>query len=181
MLSKLQNLTFDQFLVPSAIFTAGIVALGLLAVLIKNQHRVDAMKRHWLSRLLYTVFLLSVAVLATTSFGSIKSAGHMEHYALLAHITVAGAFVFLLLAVAITHLPRGPATKSNWWWEKWSVWGLVVSGMLVSSTMFLSMVPVLSTSELLQAVEIHRFAGLATVSFTVLHFFSLIVGRLGWR
>jgi hypothetical protein len=181
MLNKLQNLSFGELLLPTALITAAILLLGLLAVLMRNQRRFDAMHRHWLSRLIYTAFLLAVAVLAATSFGSILQEGHMEKYALLVHVTAAAAFVFLLLAVSVTHLPKGPATQMNWWWEKWSIWGLVVSGLLVSATMFLSMLPMLDTSGLLQAVQVHRFAGLATVVFSLLHLFSLIVGRMGWR
>lgn len=183
MMSDLQNLSFAKMLLPAGIATAAILLLGLLTVLVRSQfrRRDDVMQRHWLSRLLYTLFLLAVSILAATSFGSILQAGHMQHYALLAHVAVAGAFVFLLLSITLTHLPQGTATKLNWWWEKWSVWGVVISGILVSATMFLSMLPLLDTSGLLQAVQVHRFAGLATVVFTALHLFSLIIGRLGWR
>lgn len=181
MISELQQLSFEKVLIPTGVVTAGIVLLGLLGVLVRSRQRHDILERHWFSRLVYALFFISVVSLAATSFGSILQKGHMQHYALLAHVAVAGAFVFLHLAVAVMYLPIGSTSKLTWWWEKWSAWGFVVSGLITSATMFLSMLSMLDTAGLIQALQVHRIAGLATAVFVVLHLFALIVGRLGWR
>lgn len=164
-----------------------IVVLSLLFSFVTNRKRKIGKQRIWLSKLLYVAFLICIAVLSASSFGSILQFGHMSGYALLVHIGAAGGFVFLLLAIAFLYLPRGESddfelpSDNRWWFARWSSWALIASGIVTAGTMFLSMVPVLDTVGLLQAAEIHRFAGLATAAAAVLHLYALSVVKLGLR
>ena len=178
---NVENFAFDKLLIPTAMVTGIVFLLTVLVVLSSKKHRTDRYERNWFTRTLYLLFIGCVSVLAATSFGSILQQGHMEHYALMAHTTAAGGFVFLTLAVAIFFLPRGTATKEIWLMEKWSVWVLIAGAMVTTATMLVSMLPLLDTTGLLQAVQIHRYAGLVTAIAAIFHAFSLIAGRLGYR
>ncbi len=172
--------------------TAAIV-LGLVGMFAfaTNRRIRDSATRGWLSRLCYAVFLTSVGVLAISSFGSLLQFGHMSGYALLAHVAAAGAFVFLLLVVAVLYLPWGGsvATDENtaavgdqrWWFARWTAWLLVISSLLTAGSMFLSMLPILDTAGLHEAVAVHRWTGLVVVVSALFHLFAISCTRLGWR
>lgn len=96
-----ENIAFEKLLIPTAIVTAILFLLTVLTVLSSKKHRTDRYERNWLARLLYLLFIGCISVLAATSFGSILRHGYMEHYALMAHTTAAGGFVFLTLLIAI--------------------------------------------------------------------------------
>lgn len=144
--------------------------------------------RHWFSRLLYVVYLALIAVLSFTAFGSLVQYRHLSGYPLLVHVAAAGAFVFLMVAIAFLYLPsEGDAWDSrnlrvsSWWAQRWAVWGLVVSSLFTAATMLVSMLPWLDTQGLRDMAMLHRYAGLAVVIFAILHVFSLVCCRLGWR
>lgn len=147
----------------------------------------SAERRGWLSWLLYLGFIGLVAVLGVTGFGSIVRVGFMAGDALLVHIVAAGAFTFLLVAIAWLFLPHPPRAggsfryEHRWWLARWSAWLLVLSSLAAAGTMFLSMLPILDTVGLAQVVELHRYAGLAAVAAAVLHGYAVTATRLGWR
>lgn len=144
-------------------------------------------RRGWLSWLIYLGFMGLVAVLGVTGFGSIVSVGFMSGDALLVHVVAAGAFTFLLVAIAWLFLPR-PARaggsfqyEHRWWLARWSAWLLVFSCLAAAATMFLSMLPILDTVGLSQVVELHRYAGLAAIAAALLHAYALTATRLSLR
>lgn len=181
MSPNLFNLSFVNLLLPAALATIVVVVLLALWVMSTNRRKTDRYERGWISRVAYAAFLVCTVVLAGTSFVSIVQEGHMQHYPLIAHTSAAGAFVFLLVAVSATYLPRGSSTSDNWIVERYSAWALVLGSLVTVATMLISMVPILDTEGMNQAMFVHRLAGLSTVIFAVLHLFSLIVGRLGFR
>lgn len=144
-----------------------------------------------ISTLAYVGFVISVFVLSATSFYSIVMFGKMEHYALLMHMGAAGAFVFLITFVAIRFSP-GLSTEdrmtkeiergaNRWWQFRWSMWLILVGGLLSALTMLLSMLPVLSTEQMEIAIGVHRYAGLACFLGVVWHLYSMVWLRLGHR
>lgn len=171
--------------IPQLLLAAGIgvalilVVSGLFVFSTKRQQPKPA--RHWLSRLLYAAYLLAILVLAVSSFGSIVQFGHMSGYALLAHISAAGAFVFLMVAVAILYLPYEDAPTDRWWATRWSAWLLIASSIGAAGTMLFSMLPVLDTESMLQVATLHRYAGLTVVVAAVLHLYTSCLVRLGYR
>lgn len=182
------NIEFQQFLFPVAIVALVLLFLNALFAFATSRRRGRVRGRNWLKRLLYVGFLGVVAVLAVTSFGSILQFGHMSGYQLLAHVGAAGAFVFLLLAIALFYLPTGfdpddPFATGDygWWLSRASAWALVLSSMVTAGTMFLSMLPILDTQGLIEMLAVHRYAGLAVVVAAVVHFYSLLMTRAGVR
>lgn len=181
MFSRISNLPFSKLVLFAGLATLAIIVFISLLVLATNRKRTERFRRGLISRLSYSAFIACIVVLCATAFGSILREGHMQHYALIAHTTAAGAFVFLLILVASSFLPRGSVTADNWRLERWSVWGLVVASLVTIATMLVSMYPLLETDGLIQAVVVHRYAGLLTAALAAIHLFSLIIGRLGYR
>ncbi len=181
----LGGLSFSQILIPALI--GSLILLGVHACITCASSRKCAkiQPRNWLIVALYFCFLGLVAALGASSFGTIIQEGHMSGYALLAHVTAAGAFTFLLLAIAWLYLPWGGEGQANmgnrWWLVRWSAWAMVVSGLIAAGTMFLSMLPLLGTPGLLQVAEIHRYAGLVVVVAAIAHAYALGCTRLGLR
>lgn len=174
---------------PYALATTVVLVLcGLVVVVSRKQTPAEAPSRGWLSKLIYVVFTLCVIVLAVTSFGAILTEGHMAGWPLLIHVGVAGAFVFLLVAMAWLFLPngaksdeRGFTVDGRWWLSRWSAWALILSSLAAAATMFTSMLPILDTDGLLEFAELHRYAGLAVVLSSLVHLFGMLCSRLGWR
>ena len=182
------EIPFAKLLPYAGMVTGAVVGLHALLAFATKRGSSGGRTRNWWSRLCYLVFLVTIVVLAVSSFGAIIRMGHMSGYALLAHIAAAGAFVFLLLPISALYLPRGlgpdsPSTTSDerWWLARWSAWTLIVSGLTAAGTMFLSMLPVLGTESLLLVAEIHRYAGLLVVIAAIFHLYALICTRYGWR
>lgn len=181
---SMRDEAFENALLPVLIGSGIAVVALLIGTCVTRRQSAKTMSRRVVCWLIYLGFLCSVAVLAATSFGSIIDHGHMAGYALMAHTAAAGGFVFLLLAVAIVFLPRPAVQSTNesrWWFARASSWTLVSSGIVVSTTMFASMLPIFATPELIEAVRWHRWAGLVCVVAAVLHVASIACVRLKWR
>jgi hypothetical protein len=181
------RIPFTTVLAATAIAVVALLGVSLLRVLATRRHQKPGRQRFWLSRWLYLAFLLLIAVLAVSAFGSIVQFGHMSGYALFAHIAASGGFVFLLAAIALLLLPVNSGsgehalTDDRWWLARWSAWALVLSGLAAASTMLFSMLPIFDTQGLLTMAAIHRYAGLAVVVAAVFHVYALGCTKLGWR
>lgn len=165
-----------------------ILVVHLIVARFTSRRRSGGRKRGFITQLLHLAFIASVIVLAITAFGNILWFGHMSGYALLTHLAAAGAFIFLLIAIALFYLPRpdeneleDPLADQRWWLGRWSSWGLVLASLLAAGIMLLGMLPILGTDGLLQAIDMHRYAGLAVVVMAILHLYALAITRLGWR
>lgn len=172
---------FREILLP----TLGIAALVLclLATYYFKYHlrRQPIKNRNWLFRIVYAAFLVAIVVLSMTSFGSILRMGVMQHYALLAHMSAAGAFVFLLLPVSCIYLPSSLRVSRTWWLESCSAWVLVIGSLTTAASMMIGMLPAMNTAALLQLTEVHRYAGLTAAVAAVAHVSSLLLQRMGTR
>lgn len=181
---SLPAIDFKSAIVPTLGGLAALVVLHAFFVFASGRRRTSA-RLGWLTTSVYALFLVIVAVLAASSLGSIMQFGHMSGYALLAHVSAAGGFTFLLVAIAFLYLPWAKDDREDiaerWWLVRWSAWGLILSSVAAAATMFLSMLPALDTGGLLQAAEVHRFAGLAVVATAILHTYSLSCTKLGLR
>ncbi len=175
------SLPFSTWIIPTLLGAASVMLVTIAIAFFTRRKRRDPFRRRWINTGIYLTFVFSVAVLAASSFSAILSEGKMEHDALMIHVAASGLFVCLLFVVALTYLPRGETTRKVWWWEKWNIWGLVVSGLIASVTMLLSMLPLLDSDQLGQTLHWHRLAGLATVIFLLQHLAATLIGWLGWR
>ncbi len=182
-----------QLLLATGVCLALLLAVSTLFLSASNRHyfpRRDSLRRRlgWISRLVYIGYLAIIAVLAISSFGSLVQYGRLSGYALQLHVAAAGGFVFLMAIIAALYLPMSSeaAFESStlarpWWAVDWSAWALILSSLLAAGTMLLSMLPLLDTQELRDVAVLHRYAGLAVVVAAILHAYSLICRRLGWR
>ena len=172
--------SFRLSLVPALAGT--LIVLSLVAVYYwKTRHNWQPRgRRNWFYRAVYGAFLAAIIVLSVTSFGSILRFGAMQHYALLGHLTAAGAFVFLLLPISCIYLPRSLRIGHTWWLESCSAWVLIISSLATALTMMIGMLPAMNTNELLQLVEVHRYLGLTAAVSAVVHVFSLGIQRIGF-
>ncbi len=190
LLADLQSLSVSFTQVLYVVIVAMAVGLAVMAldVLTSNRKMRPGPARHWISRSIYGIYLISILVLAVTGLGSILRWGHMSGYALMLHVAAAGGFVFLMVAIAVLYLPASATVADSraqqwdrWWLIRWSAWGLVLSSLVTAGTMLLSMLPVLDTTGLLQMTMLHRYAGLAVVVAACVHLIALTCVRLGWR
>lgn len=179
--SPLHDATFAASLVP--ILIAGGVAALIVCLVSMKAPSSSPKKPGRIGSLVYLAFAGSVFLLAATSFGTILRVGHMSGYALAAHTAGAGAFVFLLLPVAWWLLPGAPgaARRDGRRVQSVAAWMVVVSGLAVAGTMFASMLPLLGTNDLLEAVRWHRWAGLFAVVAVVIHAATFVGERLSRR
>jgi hypothetical protein len=134
----------------------------------------------------FACFVSAVAILGATSFGSLARGDAMLGWALLVHVTVAGAFLLLLAVVAWAWLPALVDGRGGDRGEVGSLW-LVGSGWLMVATCVAAavaivpgMFPWLGTADMLQAVALHRYAGGAAVVATVLHV-GVLCRERPWR
>jgi hypothetical protein len=144
------------------------------------------LRRAWFHSLIYVAFMGVLALLSVTSFGSLLQSKPLSGYVLMAHVAGAGAFTFLLVAIAWLYLPtyshaeQGFRFEHRWWLARWSAWLLVVGSLAAAGTMFLSMLPVLNTESLKQVALLHRYAGIVTVVAAVLNVFAMAWTRFKW-
>ncbi|MBL8889006.1 MAG: hypothetical protein JNL67_03440 [Planctomycetaceae bacterium] len=129
-------------------------------------------KRSWLMRWLYMVFLLSLLVLAGTSFGSLAQGHEMHAWPLLIHVSVAGAFLGLLVIVAYGYLP-GSRDVAESTFTRWTAVAMVGSCLATVVMIVPGMFPWLGTPEMLQSIDWHRNAGMVAVVTASLHGLSL--------
>lgn len=182
------ELSFAQLITAIGIALVAVLSLSTLFLFATHRKRHNSKNRSWWVRLGYLVFLVTVAILAGTSFASVIQFDHLFGYALLAHVGAAGAFVFLLLLVACFYLPRGSDLRESettgdnrWWLARLSAWVLVLSSIAAAGTMFISMLPILDTAGLKEFALLHRYAGVAVVAAAILHFYALSCTKLGLR
>jgi hypothetical protein len=186
--SEPDEMSLSTVLISTAILL-GIMLIGhLVYAIASNRRMVVANRQHWFLLALYVAFLATIAVLAISSFGTLITSGHLLGYPLLLHLTAAGAFVFLLLGFAVFYIPQGIPTPNDaalnahrWWLNRWSIWTMVLAGLVTAGTMFVSMFPLLDTKGLLETATLHRYAGLVVVVAAIIHVYSLACVRFRWR
>jgi hypothetical protein len=181
----------------------GVILLHFVASLVlrPTAPRRTAKWNLW-EKLIYTVTLLALGVLAVTSFYSVLAMGHMLGWMLYVHLLGAGAFVVLLLLVALTwaHASRfsGPKSAASdtgtagasigtsavprfGWLAKVSFWVMLAAGVATAGTMLVSMLPLLDTVAMQNMIALHRYAGLVLVVAVIFHLYGVWLGKLGLR
>jgi hypothetical protein len=181
MLNLLVSFDFQNVLLPVGIGAVALLILAAIAVVATAKDKSSTQVRGWLSFIIYLMFAATILVLSLTSIGSILKQGHMNNYALIAHASVGGVFVVLLVAIAWIYLPAGDDVVNRWRGERWTAWALVWASLLTAGSMVASMLPIFGTQELLEATQVHRFAGLATAVALLFHSAALLAGKLGYR
>lgn len=132
-------------------------------------------RRSWLMRWLYVVFLLSLLVMAATSFGSLAQGQKMHAWPHMIHVSVAGAFLGLLVIVAYGYLPGGRQAESAF--TRWTAIAMVASCVATAVMIVPGMFPWLGTPEMLQSMDWHRNTGIVALVTSLLHALSLCLSK----
>jgi hypothetical protein len=126
----------------------------------------------WIDRLLLlavvVILLVSVAGLIPWLTGS-----HLEGWTLMLHMGTGGALVSLLPLFALSCQWRMVGDAGSNLAERIGFWGLILTGLLTIVTVFLCMLPLMSTEQMRQSMVIHTYAGFAMVP-------ALAVLLIGW-
>jgi len=141
----------------------------------------------WWERLLYWVTVLAVAVPAVTSLLSVVLHGHMEDWWLLAHMVGAGTLLGVLPLLALTwawpcrfrlkeQLPP-PDGERFGWLAKLAFWLFLLAAFVTAASMLASMLPLFGTSTLAALIDLHRYAGTATVAAALLHLYAVVAQK----
>ncbi len=172
----------------------GIVLIMVLHLVIAMVFRgAPAERKKWnpWDILIYLGTLGCVGLLAVTSFVEVIRHGELGGWPLFLHMCGAGALtaVLPLLALSWAHLNQfeigpssgGTALPKFYWLPKLMFWLILVSGLVVTMTMLISMLPIFGSDGLHVLLDIHRYSGLIVVLALVLHLYSVAVQRLGLR
>jgi len=181
-------------LVPMALIGAvALAVLHLILCLIGRRPAERKSRWNWWEMLVYLGTTVSVAILGVTAFFAVIRFGALEDWLLFAHMFGAGAFVVALPVLAITwceanRFGRRAASDEAasvaprfFWLPKVMFWLILVSGLAVSATMLLSMLPLFGTEDLHCLLDIHRYSGLVVVVAMVFHLYSVVLQRVGLR
>ncbi len=180
-------------LLPFLLLASLLLALVYVLYAARNRRPNPHSRWNYWEQLLYLVLLVSVTLLAITSFYPMLRHEAMKGWSLFIHMIWAGVFVFLLPALALTwceasrfEVSGGAAepaetTPRFYWMPKTLFWLLLASGLVVSLTMLFSMTELFGTIGLENLLEIHRYSGLIVVATVLLHLSSVLLQRLGWR
>jgi hypothetical protein len=189
---------FNSILAGSLIVLVAGLALHAILAVSSSKKLLTSHRRGWFAKLVYLAFALLVAGLSLTSFGSLLTQGVLEHWALLAHVGLAGAFVFVMVLFALVWNPvvlsvnRSPIVTANpesppaptasiWWLAKLSLWGVLICSIVTAASMLIAMLPILDTDGMHASTSLHRLSGLALLICLVVHLYSLALRKLGWR
>jgi multisubunit Na+/H+ antiporter MnhB subunit len=182
---------FRQILPFAFVGLVVIVVLHLLIALVFRGSPAERKRWNLWDILIYLGTLGCVAVLAVTSFVEVLRHGELGGWPLFFHMFGAGAFtaVLPLLAMSWAHVNQfevGPSTGSSpppkfYWLPKLMFWLILVSGLVVTMTMLLSMLPIFGSDGLRTLLDLHRYSGLVVVLALVLHLYSVAVQRVGLR
>jgi hypothetical protein len=187
---------FHSVLVAALIGTAVLMVLHLALSLFGRRTTVPRARWNLWERLVYAAIVISVAILGITSFFAVLRFGVLEGWMLFAHMFGAGAFVFVLPVFAITWCEasrfgagRTAGTSEEeaecaprfFWFPKLMFWIMLAGGLIVTMTMLLSMLPLFGTDGLHALLDVHRYSGLLVVVAAALHFYSVLLQRVGLR
>ena len=102
------------------------------------------------------ITVLFVAVLAATSLPVVIGGGHLDGLKLLLHMMASGGLVFALPLYALHNLTRAMNRQRSGGLQRLGFWLLILAGLVSIATMFLCMLPLASTEQMHQLVELHR-------------------------
>jgi hypothetical protein len=134
------------------------------------------MKKLWIDRIFLLAITAIVAALTATAL-PVLGGGHLEGTMLLLHMMGSGAMVIALPLFALYYLPRSINRFKSGSLQRIGFWSLIAAGLVTTATMFACMLPLPSTDQMHQLIQLHRYAGFAMVPAVAL----LMVGASRWR
>ena len=122
-------------------------------------------------------------VQALSSFGSILFGPEraMRHWALVAHMSVAGLFAVTLTALALLWADQATFHRQGerrfHTGEKAAFWLTLVAGFLTITSAMFAMMSWFGSSWQATLLDLHRYSALTLVIFTLFHGYRLLAGR----
>ena len=129
-----------------------------------------------IDRLLLLALSLLVLVLAGTAAPTLFG-GHLEGFPLMMHMGASGALVIGMPLVALWFLPRSVTRRNSVGTQRCGFWLAVLAAVITITTVFVCMLPIPSTAQMHQLMQVHGYAGFAMVPAVAL----LVVGTLRAR
>jgi hypothetical protein len=130
----------------------------------------------WIERILLIAITAIISVLTVTAL-PVLSGGQLTGQTLLLHMFASGALVFALPIFALFYLGRSINRLRSGGLQRIGFWSLVLTGLITIATVFIAMLPIPSTQQMHQLLDVHGYAGFAMVPALVL----LLVGASRWR
>jgi hypothetical protein len=138
-------------------------------------------RTHKIEWLIYLVFLVSVLLMALSSFGMILVGEAMHGWMLILHMSVAGMFAVALTALALlwseqASFTRDPATRF-YTGEKVAFWLTLLAGLSTILSAMLGMMSWFGTVGQSSLLDVHRYSALVLLITAIFHGYRLLVGR----
>jgi hypothetical protein len=130
----------------------------------------------WIDRLFPVAIAAIVAALTVTAL-PVLAGGHLGGTMLLLHMMASGAMVIALPLFALYYLPRCISQLTSDSLQRLGYWLLIFTGLVTIATMFACMLPIPSTNQMHQLIQLHGYAGFAMVPAVAL----LLSGVWRWR
>jgi len=184
---------FGEVLSIALLAAVALILLHFVLALIGGRTQRPRRPLNWWERLLYMATVLTVAVLAVTSFYCTLRFGQMRGWWLFAHMCGAGALTAALPLLAITwagtcRFGREAAGNDQetfaphfFWMPKLLFWLFLVGGLGVVLTTLLSMLPLFGTDGMHVLLDLHRYAGLLAVVVLLMHVYCVLLQRVRLR
>ncbi len=184
---------YPDLLSVTLIATGVVLALHLVLALLGGRAPRARKRFNWWERLVYLGTLVSVSVLAVTSFYTVLRFGGMHGWWLFAHMFGAGAMTGVLPLLALTwcrasrfgRVPEPPGDATGlpqfFWVPRVMFWLFLLAGFLVMATMLVSMLTWFGSEGLEILLDIHRYAGLLAVVALAVHFYCVLLQRVQLR
>lgn len=164
----------------SAVSLLALLAVPLLllvSALVFRREPVARAKMPLWSGLAHTLLVIAVIGLAATSFVPIWRGQAMHGWLLFLHAVVAAPLLLIGLPLVIAWGGRAfaasapPPTASILSRTVFGVFGAF--GLVTTGTMLAAMLPVLGYDDLVRVIDLHRWAGLGLVVFTMVYLYAI--------
>jgi hypothetical protein len=183
-----------RWAVPVTLIAAVVlIVIHLALVVIRRGETPERPRWNLWEVFVYWATVLCVALLGVTAFFAVLRYGVLDGWLLFVHMFGAGALVAVLPLLAITFAEANrfgnasgyggteTAAVRFFWLPKLMFWLLLVSGLAVSLTMLISMLPVYGTDGMNNLLDVHRYSGLVAVVAMILSVYGVVLQRLGLR
>lgn len=130
----------------------------------------------WIDRIFLVAITAAIAVLAATA-SPVLWGVHLGGMRLLLHMMASGVLVNALPLFGLWYLGRCINRMKSGGLQRLGFWSLIFTGVITIATMFACMLPIASTDQMHQLVDVHRYAGFAMVPAIVV----LLLGVFRWQ
>lgn len=184
LIQKLVELDYAAIAVVCLLGTAGFAVLhGLISVMMRGKgEKVERPRWGILEKLIYLGLVLMVAVLGVTSLWSVVPEGTMHGWWLFAHLVAAGAFVGLAPLLGLMWLRRNLLFDKDLKFvtlARLGFWVLMIGAVGVVGSILAAMLGLVGGELMHEAVDIHRYSGLAVVCGVVLNVYAVVLMKIG--